>query len=100
MPDQSGATRAVIDFITGARWPEFPQDAIDIGKRCIIDGLGVMLGGSVAVASAIAFMRAAGGAESPQDATDIGNLCIIGALGVMLAGAVTDASRIACDYTR
>jgi 2-methylcitrate dehydratase PrpD len=54
MPEQSGATRAVIDFITGARWPEFPQDAIDIGKRCIIDGLGVMLAGSVTDASRIA----------------------------------------------
>jgi 2-methylcitrate dehydratase PrpD len=54
MPDQSGATRAVIDFITNARWPEFPEEAVTIAKRCVIDGLGVMLAGSVADASRIA----------------------------------------------
>ena len=64
MPEQSGATRAVIDFITHAHWPDFPQDAIDIGKRCIIDGLGVMLAGSVTDASRIArdYMRRSTGA--------------------------------------
>jgi 2-methylcitrate dehydratase PrpD len=53
MGDQSHATGAVVDFITGARWTDFPSDAIDIGKRCIIDGLGVMLAGSATDASTI-----------------------------------------------
>jgi 2-methylcitrate dehydratase PrpD len=47
------ATEAVVDFIAGARWPDFPSDAVSLAKRCVIDGLGVMLAGSATRASAI-----------------------------------------------
>ena len=40
------ATGAVVDFIQNARFADLPADAVTIGKRCIIDGLGVMLAGS------------------------------------------------------
>src|SRR5688500_18367942 len=40
------ATGAVVDFIQNARYASLPEDAVKIGKRCIIDGLGVMLAGS------------------------------------------------------
>ena len=40
------ATGAVVDFIQNARFADLPGDAVTIGKRCIIDGLGVMLAGS------------------------------------------------------
>jgi 2-methylcitrate dehydratase PrpD len=40
------ATGAVVDFIQSARFADFPADALAIGKRCIVDGLGVMLAGS------------------------------------------------------
>ena len=53
MADQSRATGAVIDFISKARLSEFPKEALDIGKRCIIDGLGVMLAGSTQDAGTI-----------------------------------------------
>ena len=46
-------TKAVVDFIQSARLDDFPSDALTIGKRCIIDGLGVMLAGSVQPASRI-----------------------------------------------
>ena len=46
-------TRAVVDFIDSARLEEFPPEALAIGKRCIIDGLGVMLAGSVQPATRI-----------------------------------------------
>jgi 2-methylcitrate dehydratase PrpD len=46
MSDQVRATGAVVDFISKARYQDFPAEAIAIGKRCIIDGLGVMLAGS------------------------------------------------------
>ena len=39
------ATGAVVDFIRRARLADFPAEAVTIGKRCIIDGLGVMLAG-------------------------------------------------------
>ena len=40
------ATAAVVEFIQTARLADFPADALALGKRCIIDGLGVMLAGS------------------------------------------------------
>jgi 2-methylcitrate dehydratase PrpD len=46
MIEQTTATGAVVEFIGRARLAEFPADALNIAKRCIIDGLGVMLAGS------------------------------------------------------
>jgi 2-methylcitrate dehydratase PrpD len=46
MTDQVRVTAAVVDFISRACWKDFPAQAVDIARRCIIDGLGVMLAGS------------------------------------------------------
>jgi 2-methylcitrate dehydratase PrpD len=46
MIEQTTASGAVVEFISRARLAEFPTDALTIAKRCIIDGLGVMLAGS------------------------------------------------------
>ena len=46
MSDQQRATSAVVDFVGRARWQDFPNEAVRIAKRCVIDGLGVMLAGS------------------------------------------------------
>ena len=46
MTDQVRVTAAVVDFMSRARWKDFPAEAVAIAKRCIIDGLGVMLAGS------------------------------------------------------
>jgi 2-methylcitrate dehydratase PrpD len=51
--EQVGATGAVVDFITRARWQDFPAEAIRLGKRCVIDGLGVILAGSATQGSGI-----------------------------------------------
>jgi 2-methylcitrate dehydratase PrpD len=53
MSEQVRATAAVVDFITGAHWRDFPAEAIRLGKRCVIDGLGVMLAGSTTRGSGI-----------------------------------------------
>jgi 2-methylcitrate dehydratase PrpD len=47
------ATGEVVDFVGRARWPDFPAEAVTLAKRCVIDGLGVMLAGSATAASAI-----------------------------------------------
>src|SRR5688500_8132282 len=47
------ATAAVVDFITQARWPDFPPQAVALAKRCVIDGVGVMLAGSTTRGSGI-----------------------------------------------
>src|SRR5688572_17555174 len=65
MPNQIRVTDAVLDFIAGTgagtaagTSPElspvpFPADARAIAKRCIIDGLGVMLAGSTQPAATL-----------------------------------------------
>ena len=49
----SSVTAAVINFIDGARIDQFPEESLVIGKRCIIDGLAVMLAGSTQPAGEI-----------------------------------------------
>jgi 2-methylcitrate dehydratase PrpD len=53
MTEQVRATGAVVEFISRTRWPEFPSDAVALARRCVIDGLGVMLAGSTSAASGI-----------------------------------------------
>jgi 2-methylcitrate dehydratase PrpD len=53
MTDQTRATSAVVDFITSTSLADIPSDALDIGRRCIADGIGVMLAGSTTAASEI-----------------------------------------------
>lgn len=71
MTQQTQATRAVVEFMTGMRLADVPAEAVAIAKRCIIDGLGVMLAGSTTPAAAILreHTRAAG---TVGEATAIG----------------------------
>src|SRR5688572_14196863 len=46
MTQQRSVSGEVVDFIDGARLAAFPAEALAIARRCIIDGLGVMLAGS------------------------------------------------------
>jgi 2-methylcitrate dehydratase PrpD len=48
-----GSTRAVVDFVTAARLEQFPADVVTQGKRCLIDGLAMILAGSTVKGSAI-----------------------------------------------
>jgi len=43
----------VVDFVTHTRWSDLPSDAVALAKRCLIDGLGVVLAGSTTRGSAI-----------------------------------------------
>jgi 2-methylcitrate dehydratase PrpD len=65
------ATGAVVDFIQKARVTDLPADAVTIGKRCIIDGLGVMLAGSTQDAGRILHEHVQG-ADSRTVATVFG----------------------------
>ncbi len=53
MTDATRVTGAVVDFIGRASWRELPGEAVATAKRCLIDGLGVMLAGSTQEASHI-----------------------------------------------
>lgn len=43
---EKSVSSAVVEFINTVRYEDFPDEAIRIAKRCILDGLGVMLAGS------------------------------------------------------
>lgn len=63
-----GLTRYLADFIVTTGWEDFPTDVIETGKRCLVDGLGVMLAGSREPCARIARTHAAsyeGKGESP-----------------------------------
>jgi 2-methylcitrate dehydratase PrpD len=68
MTEPVRATSAVVDFITRTRWRDFPSDAVALAKRCLLDGLGVVLAGSTTRGSAILrdYIRAS---DASSDAT-------------------------------
>src|SRR5688500_2585188 len=68
---QKTATGAVVDFILGTALDALPAEVIAEGKRCVIDGVAVILAGSSSPASSILLrqIRTAGGAA---DATVLG----------------------------
>src|SRR5688500_2104647 len=71
MTEPVRATRAVVEFVTRTRWADFPADAVALAKRCLIDGLGVVLAGSTTRGSAILRDYIRTSAES-SDATVFG----------------------------
>ncbi len=46
-PQAPGLTRYVSEFIANIRYEDIPQDVIALGKKSILDGLGLALAGSV-----------------------------------------------------
>jgi 2-methylcitrate dehydratase PrpD len=71
MTEPATATGAVVDFIGQARFAALPADAITIAKRCIIDGLGVLLAGSTQDAGKILLAHVQG-VDPRADATVFG----------------------------
>ncbi len=50
---QNGLTKYVAGFVAGATPEELPADVVELGKKSILDGLGLALSGSVAHSGAI-----------------------------------------------
>ncbi len=53
MTQQTRATEAVVDFVTSTSIAGVPPEGIHIARRCITDGIGLMLAGSTTRASEI-----------------------------------------------
>src|SRR5215217_4720152 len=47
-PSDNKLTRYVAEFVCGTRFNDLPADVVDLGKKSILDGLGLALSGSVA----------------------------------------------------
>ena len=90
-----GTTAAVVDFIVGADVRTFPHDVTEMGKRCLIDGFGVVLGGSTVRASAIV-------REYVKAATDKPEASVLGpepiGASAALAALANGASGHAMDW--
>lgn len=91
----STITAAVVDFIERAKLEDFPAEALHIGKRCIIDGLGVMLAGSTQPAGRIVRDYATS-LDNGAEATAFGPTPR--KLGVALAALVNGTNGHALDW--
>jgi 2-methylcitrate dehydratase PrpD len=47
-PNVNGLTKETAEFITGLQFSAIPQDVVELGKKSILDGLGLALCGSMA----------------------------------------------------
>lgn len=92
---QAKATAAVVDFITQAKFSEFPAEAVTIAKRCIIDGLGVILAGSTTRGSQI-LRDYVQGSDAQSDATVLGEKVF--RAGPASAALLNGASGHAMDW--
>jgi 2-methylcitrate dehydratase PrpD len=93
--DIKGITSAVVDFITTANLQTFPPDVVGMGKRCLIDGFGVVLAGSTVRGSAIV-------REYVKAATEKSEASVLGpktfAASAALAALANGASGHAMDW--
>lgn len=46
MPEQTHITAEAVAFIEGVRFSDIPEEAVRIGTRCLLDGLGLFVAGS------------------------------------------------------
>jgi 2-methylcitrate dehydratase PrpD len=69
MSDQARATSAVVDFIASTSFADIPSDALDIGRRCVADGIGVILAGSTTAASEILRAQVREDGSRPESTT-------------------------------
>ena len=46
MPEQTAVTEAAAEFVERVGFDDLPEDAVLIGTRCLLDGLGLYVAGS------------------------------------------------------
>jgi 2-methylcitrate dehydratase PrpD len=92
---QPSVTGAVVDFVRGSRFAAFPAEAVEIAKRCIVDGLGVTLAGSTQDAGEIVQAHLHG-TDTRADATVLGRKPF--KTGVAAAALANGTSGHALDW--
>lgn len=68
MQKRHGVTREIAGFITSIGYDDLPDEAVEIAKRCVLDGLSVIIAGSREPCARIAREYVAGVAGTPQAA--------------------------------
>lgn len=51
---QLGATQRIARFVTSTYYEDIPQEAIEVARRCVVDGIAVMIAGSLEPCAQIA----------------------------------------------
>src|SRR5262245_60239312 len=95
MADQESATAAVVRFVVGSRFAEIPRDAVAIAKRCIVDGLGVLLAGATQEAGRVVHEHVRG-SDSRVESTVLGPVPF--KTGAASAALVNGTSGHALDW--
>ena len=74
MSDSRGLTREAATFSANLKFADIPDDALHIAKRCVLDGLAVMLAGSEQEAIDVAerYIRKTGGNAQSRVVGDVG----------------------------
>jgi len=90
-----GVTHALVQFVVDTGYADLPTQAVDIAKRCIVDGVACMMAGSAEPAPAILRQLAAatGGVE---DARTLGKSSMM--VPVHIAAQINGMSGHALDY--
>jgi len=72
-PGENDVTRHVAEFVVNTKYADLPPELIELGKKSILDGLGLALAGSVAKTGAISreYLQSLG--LSRTDATVVGS---------------------------
>jgi 2-methylcitrate dehydratase PrpD len=93
--DLRGTTNAVVRFMTQASMHDFTAPVIQQGKRCLIDGFGVILAGSTAPGSAMVrqYVKTSGG---PTESSTLGSQAML--TTPAHAALVNGASGHALDF--
>jgi len=62
----TGLTREVAEFVVNAKYSDIPRDVLDLGRKSILDGIGLALAGSVAKIGGIteAYLESLGSARA------------------------------------
>src|SRR5260370_27994287 len=68
-----GLTRYATEFVVRTQFSDLPVDVIELGKKSILDGLGLALAGSVAKIGQLTSAYLASLGNSKNDATVIGS---------------------------
>ncbi len=71
-PDVPGLTRQVAEFIVKTKAKDLPKDVVAIGKKSILDGIGLALSGSVAESGHLTQKKYLAGIGAKGKATVIG----------------------------
>jgi len=95
MTKHESATAAVVEFVGGTRFAGLPREAIEIAKRCVIDGLGVLLAGATQEAGRIVHEQVRG-SDSRAESTVLGPVPF--KTGAASAALVNGTSGHALDW--